>query len=612
MSETTPRLSLPLVMGSQAQKHITVNEALALVDVWSQCVAQSRTVATQPSSPPDPSLYILPAQATGPAWDHASENDCAVFLNGGWRFLAPLDGFTVQVADEATQIRFDGTQWVSGNNIAPGSLSGQMLDPGTSVSAGLGLGAGHVFDRSLENSLWPLLQPSYTGQSDPRMVLKAATVTWAALRQGTRVWHKGALVAHTMGAMASGTLTCLAGDTLFADGPCAFLAEGDVVPAYSDAGQTFSFRPTRWPSTDVFIGSPFGDAQIEWCVDDPGFTNPQALTVGDGQVGSFTVSQDRTSHIRIRASLPVLVYQAGAGDRAQTALVPDAHEIVLPKASFAALMTTQTGAGQNSSGSDAYWHLDAPGSVIEFGDGAGHGGEVGLPVSMLSRAVLLPHDLTGYQIATIFPGRISVFDTNAARVATHDASAASAATPFTVSAGEATGSGPVLIGGPVLIVGDAPFAVRTNDAAGREYTARGFTPDAGTRFLEPPANSRVLTQGAGGPHMTAHSKSHVEESLSGTTITTGLIIPDRAIVLGVVTEVTAAITGPAHFDVGIAGETSKYGGSLGLAAGSRNSGVTGPTAFYSDTPIVLTAHGGAFTGGSVRVSVHYLTCDFGS
>ena len=36
-------------------------------------------------------------------------------------------------------------------------------------------------------------------------------------------------------------------------------------------------------------------------------------------------------------------------------------------------------------------------------------------------------------------------------------------------------------------------------------------------------------------------------------------------------------------------------------------GVIGPQAFYADTPIVLTARGGSFTGGSVRIAIHYLT-----
>lgn len=96
-------------------------------------------------------------------------------------------------------------------------------------------------------------------------------------------------------------------------------------------------------------------------------------------------------------------------------------------------------------------------------------------------------------------------------------------------------------------------------------------------------------------------------ALSGAYVET-VAIPDRAIVLGVSARTLAAVTGASSYDCGIAGEPSKFGGSLGAAAGSTNSGVIGPTAFYAATPLRLTANGGAFTGGSVRVALHYLAC----
>lgn len=96
--------------------------------------------------------------------------------------------------------------------------------------------------------------------------------------------------------------------------------------------------------------------------------------------------------------------------------------------------------------------------------------------------------------------------------------------------------------------------------------------------------------------------------LSGANRVSTVVIPDRAIVLGVSCRVVTAITGAASFDCGIAGETSKFGGSLGIAAGSTNVGVVGPQAFYAPTPIRLTANGGNFTGGAVRIAIHYLTC----
>ena len=95
--------------------------------------------------------------------------------------------------------------------------------------------------------------------------------------------------------------------------------------------------------------------------------------------------------------------------------------------------------------------------------------------------------------------------------------------------------------------------------------------------------------------------------LSGASVASTIEIPDRSIVLGVSTRVVTAVTGAASFDCGVAGETGKFGVALGVAAGSANVGVIGPQAFSADTPIVLTAQGGSFTSGAVRIAIHHLT-----
>lgn len=95
--------------------------------------------------------------------------------------------------------------------------------------------------------------------------------------------------------------------------------------------------------------------------------------------------------------------------------------------------------------------------------------------------------------------------------------------------------------------------------------------------------------------------------LSGASVDTTIQIPDRAICLGVSTRTTASITGATSYDCGVAGTLSKFGGSLGVSLGSTNKGVIGPEAFYADTPVRLTANGSNFTGGSVSLSIHYLT-----
>jgi Major tropism determinant N-terminal domain len=94
------------------------------------------------------------------------------------------------------------------------------------------------------------------------------------------------------------------------------------------------------------------------------------------------------------------------------------------------------------------------------------------------------------------------------------------------------------------------------------------------------------------------------------------VIPNRAVVLAVSVYVVTAITGATSFNVdattgasGGAGTTAgQFGSSLGIAASSNNSGVIGPTAWYATSTIKLTAQGGSFTGGTVRVAIQYVLC----
>ncbi|PIB91178.1 DUF2793 domain-containing protein [Caulobacter sp. FWC2] len=100
-----------------------------------------------------------------------------------------------------------------------------------------------------------------------------------------------------------------------------------------------------------------------------------------------------------------------------------------------------------------------------------------------------------------------------------------------------------------------------------------------------------------------------EVTLSGASTATSIAIPNRAIVLAVSTRTTAAITGAASYNCGVSGEASKFGGALGVAKNSSNIGVVGPTAYYADTPVLLTAVGGSFVTGKVRVAIHLLRFD---
>jgi len=65
MSEISHNLSLPFIQPSQAQKHVTHNEALRLLDAVVQLTLQSLSQQTPPSLAIDGQVYALPAGANG-------------------------------------------------------------------------------------------------------------------------------------------------------------------------------------------------------------------------------------------------------------------------------------------------------------------------------------------------------------------------------------------------------------------------------------------------------------------------------------------------------------------------------------------------------------------
>lgn len=110
MSDTTARLALPLLAAAQAQKHITHNEALTMLDALVQLSVLDRDLATPPGSPAPGARYLVAASPTG-AWS-GQAGKIAAWQNGAWSFFPPQAGWVLWVADEAVPIAFTGSAWV--------------------------------------------------------------------------------------------------------------------------------------------------------------------------------------------------------------------------------------------------------------------------------------------------------------------------------------------------------------------------------------------------------------------------------------------------------------------------------------------------------------------
>jgi len=94
---TTARLSLPYIAPQQAQKQVTYNAAMALLDQLVQAAVKSRSTTTPPASPAAGDAYVVAPSATG-AWS-GKDGKLATFIDGGWSFVTPHDGWLVWVLD---------------------------------------------------------------------------------------------------------------------------------------------------------------------------------------------------------------------------------------------------------------------------------------------------------------------------------------------------------------------------------------------------------------------------------------------------------------------------------------------------------------------------------
>lgn len=109
MSDTSPRLELPYIQAAQAQKHVTHNEALRVLDVLVQLTVEAFDATTPPPLPQEGAAFALGAGASG-AWI-GHDGDLAVFVDGYWDFYTPAQGWIATLAGSDTLRIWTGSAW---------------------------------------------------------------------------------------------------------------------------------------------------------------------------------------------------------------------------------------------------------------------------------------------------------------------------------------------------------------------------------------------------------------------------------------------------------------------------------------------------------------------
>ena len=174
---TTPNLALPELVASQAQKHVTVNEALNALDGLVQLAALDRDLAAPPALPAEGQRWLVAAGASGDWAGH--DNEIAAWQDGAWAFHAPNVGWLAYVVDEGALLAFTGSGWVAA--LAALTSLNNMTLLGVDTTAD----AANPFSARLNNALWTARAAADGGDGDLRykMSKESAADTLSILLQ---------------------------------------------------------------------------------------------------------------------------------------------------------------------------------------------------------------------------------------------------------------------------------------------------------------------------------------------------------------------------------------------------------------------------------------------
>jgi Protein of unknown function (DUF2793) len=105
----TPHLSLPLMLASQSDKHVTFNEALSKLDRQVQVWVNTKTLGAPPVTPIVGDGYIISDNATGAWIGHNAQ--IAFWDLEQWQFITPQPGMQAWVIDEQKHYFWDAITW---------------------------------------------------------------------------------------------------------------------------------------------------------------------------------------------------------------------------------------------------------------------------------------------------------------------------------------------------------------------------------------------------------------------------------------------------------------------------------------------------------------------
>jgi hypothetical protein len=173
----TSHLVLPYIDAAQAQKHVTHNEALQLLDALVHLSVSARAQGAPSAPPAEGQRFLIAANATGAF--AGKEFQIAAFLASAWTFLVPRAGWRAFVEAESLLLIYDGAAW------RDAGLMLRSLQNLTSLGIGATADAANPLSAKVNAALFSALSAAEGGTGDLRFTLNksAAGATVSQLYQ---------------------------------------------------------------------------------------------------------------------------------------------------------------------------------------------------------------------------------------------------------------------------------------------------------------------------------------------------------------------------------------------------------------------------------------------
>lgn len=294
--ETTSHLALPYLMPSQAQKHVTHNEALRMLDALVQLSVADRSRRVPPSAPAEGDRHIVGSSGEGP-WE-GKDGQVAAWQGGAWAYFQPAEGWRAWVQEEQSLLLFRDGQWgpLAGEfqNLAMVGINA-TADPVNRLTVASDAvllnhgGGGHqlkINKAGPGDTAGLLFQTGFSGRAE--MGTAGDDNFHVKVSKDGSTWHEAILIDSETGAVSLPSTSARRREILLADRTYYVRTDGDDGNDGLTDSAGGAFRTVQRALDTTYGTIDLGGRHVTIKLGDG--TYPQSLSVGSPQVGAGSVT----------------------------------------------------------------------------------------------------------------------------------------------------------------------------------------------------------------------------------------------------------------------------------------------------------------------------------